>query len=219
MASGAPSGLGRQPSLSSRLWTAISEPMSKIADWLPPPPAHIKALKVSIVFGVRGEGGRPGRPAPACARKGGGSVLRGVRQVEVLPGACVPRPSAHAAAWHARTLPTRTHETTPLLPWWVAVSGVHARGRARGKEQLRSSIHRRCFLSPDATPLLPCILAALHANAHPHSPPHHRPPTPCCAPRGPAPLPRSTSSPRALSWVRAQRAPSSAASTARQGRW
>ena len=70
MASGAPSGLGRQPSLSSRLWTAISEPMSKIADWLPPPPAHIKALKVSIhCVPCAGRGGAAGAPGPGVCEE------------------------------------------------------------------------------------------------------------------------------------------------------
>jgi len=45
-ASAGPAGLGRQPSLSQKLWSALSEPVSRIADWLPPPPAHVKALKV-----------------------------------------------------------------------------------------------------------------------------------------------------------------------------
>ena len=81
MASAAPTpGLGRQPSLSSRLWTAISEPMSKIADWLPPPPAHIKALKVRGRGWAWGGGGL-GRVGGACpgglqrARNGGGFPL------------------------------------------------------------------------------------------------------------------------------------------------
>jgi hypothetical protein len=114
-------GLGRQPSLSSRLWTALSEPMSKIADWLPPPPAHVKALKVRDEEEETRNGGRARRRTPCCLHA---EHPRRHRPTPAPPRS--PRPPASCPRQHGPGRPPASRGWFEAV-WWRPGPAMPAR--------------------------------------------------------------------------------------------